>query len=69
MFDRRPGYRTPFHLTTVLDKVAALSPLHRIEEILVWDVRDCVDDVANFVAQGRMADARESTRVLCYDLL
>jgi hypothetical protein len=67
--DKRPHYRTPFNLTACLDRVADLTPLHRIEEILVWDIRDCVDEVALQVASGRISEARESTRALCHDVL
>ena len=67
--DNRPHYRTPFRLLACLDKVADLTPLARIEEILVWDIRDCVDEVALQVSSGRTSEARESTRALCQDVL
>lgn len=69
MPDKRPHYRTPFHLTTVLDKVANLNPLARIEEILVWDIRDCIDEVSLQVSAGQLGLARESTRALIHDVL
>jgi hypothetical protein len=70
------GMLTNFRLTACLDRVSDLSSMaraygpeaNRTVCLLVWDVRDTVDEAALLVSTGQTGAAREVARALCHDI-